>query len=310
MKVIFVNQRHGRTRAYPLDRLTKCLLAVVGLAVIGTVFSLGYSTALVRNPHIITVESARNWQHDLQRQGAELADLKQHTEMHIDGLAVRLAKLQAEVARLEGVGARVVAVAGFDGGEVDFSQPVGGGGSGADIADAESYGVDGLTTAVDRLERQIEDRGLQLEIIESVLEDRRINKEASPGGQPLDDAWISSSFGNRTDPFTGRRAFHSGIDFSSGGAGSDINSIAAGVIVWAGPRGNYGQTVDVDHGNGYMTRYAHASKVMVEVGDVVEKGETIALVGSTGRSTSPHLHLEVYKNGRIVNPWSLVHDGH
>ena len=310
MKLIIVNQRHGHTRSYRLSTPVKGLLAVLALAVSGSLFTFGYSTALVRNPQVITLDSARNWQQDLQRQGTELSELKQHTEMHIDALAVRLAKMQAELARLEGVGSRVVAVAGFDGGEFDFSQPVGVGGAGADIADAESYSIDGLTTAVDRLERQIEDRGLQLEIIESVLEDRRISEEASPGGQPLDDAWISSSFGHRTDPFTGRRAFHGGIDFSSGGAGSDINSIAAGVVVWAGPRSNYGQTVDIDHGNGYMTRYAHASKVLVEVGDLVKKGDTIALVGSTGRSTSPHLHLEVYKDGRIVNPWSLVHDGH
>ena len=122
------------------------------------------------------------------------------------------------------------------------------------------------------------------------------------GGKPLDSGWIASGFGQRPDPFTGKLSFHSGIDFTSGKPGAEINTVAAGVVTWSGPKSRYGLTVEGNHGNGFVTRYSHAEELFVGVGDLVRKGQNIALVGSTGRSTGPHVHFEIYKNGRVVDP--------
>ena len=126
-------------------------------------------------------------------------------------------------------------------------------------------------------------------------------------GRPVDQGWIASGFGKRPDPFTGKMTFHSGVDFSTGRAGAEIKTVASGVVTWSGPRSRYGLMVEVNHGNGFATRYAHAEKLFVNVGDIVEKGESVALVGSTGRSTGPHVHFEIYKNGRVVDPAAYIH---
>jgi murein DD-endopeptidase MepM/ murein hydrolase activator NlpD len=117
---------------------------------------------------------------------------------------------------------------------------------------------------------------------------------------------MSSAFGLRTDPFNGRVAWHGGVDFATQKAGADIISVAAGVVTAAGDRGGYGLSLDINHGNGYVTRYGHAEELRVDVGDIIKKGQVIALVGSTGRSTGPHVHFEVYKNGRVVDPASYI----
>ncbi|MEQ9209075.1 MAG: M23 family metallopeptidase, partial [Pseudomonadales bacterium] len=156
-------------------------------------------------------------------------------------------------------------------------------------------------------EEQLEDRQQQLEILEGLMSDRKIQSDVFIAGRPVERGWIASRFGRRPDPFTGRLTFHAGVDFTTGKAGSDINTVAAGVVTWSGPRSGYGLMVEVNHGNGFTTRYAHAEKLLVDVGDVVKKNQNIALVGSTGRSTGPHVHFEVYKNGRVVDPAAYIH---
>ena len=134
----------------------------------------------------------------------------------------------------------------------------------------------------------------------------RVFEAGLVAGRPIVMAWIASPCGSRPDPITGKSSFHSGIDLPTGKAGAQIRSVAGGVVTWAGPRCGYGLMVEVNHGNGFTTRYAHSQELFVEVGDVVSRDDKLALVGSTGRSTGPHVHFEVYKNGRVVDPASYI----
>ena len=157
---------------------------------------------------------------------------------------------------------------------------------------------------LDDLTTQIKDRERQLSVLESMISTRNLSRQIVPGGRPVTQGWISSYFGHRADPFTGRSAFHRGIDFA-GPAGAQVVAVASGVVTYSERALRLRQDVEINHGNGYVTRYAHNQRVLVAVGDTVQKGQPIALIGSTGRSTGPHLHFEVLKQGRAVDPMSL-----
>ena len=158
---------------------------------------------------------------------------------------------------------------------------------------------------LDDLTSQIKDRERQLSVLESMISTRNLSRQIVPGGRPVTQGWISSYFGHRADPFTGRKAYHRGVDFA-GPAGAQVVAVASGVVTYSKERFGYGKTVEINHGNGYVTRYAHNQKVLVGIGETVKKGQPIALIGSTGRSTGPHLHFEVLKQGRAVDPMSFV----
>jgi murein DD-endopeptidase MepM/ murein hydrolase activator NlpD len=143
-------------------------------------------------------------------------------------------------------------------------------------------------------------------VLETMLMTRNLEAEVMPTGRPISRGWLSSYFGIRTDPFSGRRVHHSGVDFA-GKLGSDVVAVAAGVVQYSGRRSGYGNLVEINHGKGYVTRYGHNLKNLVEVGQTVKKGEVIAKMGTTGRSTGPHVHFEVMVNGRQVNPKKYIH---
>lgn len=305
MKLILVDQHHGHSKTIVLKGWLKGLLS---LCLLGTPVALGYfgyQLAVSQESRVFTEETAGNWEQQLKLQSEQLADIKQNAEEQLEALTLRLAMMQARLVRLDAVGERITEIADLDEGEFDFSQPLTIGGP--EIGMAESYSTASFMNAVDLLEDQLDDRQQQLEILEGMMSDRKIQSDVFIAGRPLENGWIASRFGKRPDPFTGRLTFHGGIDFTTGKAGADINTVAAGVVTWSGPRSGYGLMVEVNHGNGFTTRYAHAEKLFVEVGDVVNKGENIALVGSTGRSTGPHVHFEVYKNGRVVDPAAYIH---
>ena len=138
-----------------------------------------------------------------------------------------------------------------------------------------------------------------------MLMERQLLDDTQPAGRPLEGGWISSGYGERIDPVSGRKEFHGGIDFA-GKPGLEVRSVADGVVTWSGKRWGYGNVVEISHGNGYLTRYAHNRSNLVELGQKVEKNETIALLGSSGRSTGPHVHFEVVRNGRTINPWKFI----
>jgi murein DD-endopeptidase MepM/ murein hydrolase activator NlpD len=158
---------------------------------------------------------------------------------------------------------------------------------------------------LDMLTDQIERREQQLEFMESLLSNRKLRDSGMIAGRPIVKGWLSSPYGYRTDPFHGRKAWHKGVDFA-GKQGSDIVAVGAGVVTWADKRSGYGNLVQINHGNGYTTRYGHNSEILVKSGDIVKKGQVIAKMGSSGRSTGAHVHFEVLKAGKSVNPLAYI----
>src|SRR5690606_12609434 len=152
---------------------------------------------------------------------------------------------------------------------------------------------------------QIDDRWLQLRVLEEMLKRRDVDAAVRPEGRPVGRAYVSSAFGLRIDPFTGRRALHKGIDFA-GRSGTAIVAVAAGIVTWSGPRSGYGRMVEIDHGNDLVTRYAHNAENLVQAGDVVTRGQPIARLGATGRATGPNLHFEVLRGGEAVDPLDFI----
>jgi murein DD-endopeptidase MepM/ murein hydrolase activator NlpD len=158
---------------------------------------------------------------------------------------------------------------------------------------------------VDELQSQLSSREQQLGVLENLILTRELNKQVYPEGRPVQEGFISSYFGQRADPFTGYTATHKGIDFA-GPEGTSVISVAAGLVTFAGDRAGYGNMVEVNHGNGMVTRYGHNEKLLVKQGEMIRKGQEVALMGSTGRSTGPHLHFEVVKNGIQVDPLRFI----
>jgi murein DD-endopeptidase MepM/ murein hydrolase activator NlpD len=236
-------------------------------------------------------------------QQAQLDELTRVSSDHLQALSVRLGQMQASMIRLDALGQRLTEVAGLEGGEFNFAQPPAQGGP----IGREAVGVDPteFLQTLDLLSRQIDNRGSQFEVLDELLADRSIRQEVLPAGRPVRNGWLSSYYGYRTDPFSGQRAWHSGIDYA-GVEGSDVIAVAAGVVTWSGPRYGYGNLVEVNHGSGYVTRYGHNRENLVEVGEAVRKGEVVARMGETGRATAPNTHFEVILDDRTVDPLEFI----
>ena len=179
------------------------------------------------------------------------------------------------------------------------------GGPEEDVLPGDSYTAPELTDMINQLEQQINDREKQLRLLDKVASRKKLEDELYVQGRPITWGWLSSKYGYRSDPFTGKRTWHAGVDLA-GKEGSDIIAVAAGVVTWADERYGYGNLVEIDHGDGLVTRYAHAKAIKVKVGDVVQKSQVVALMGSTGRSTGPHVHFEVIRNGKSENPVKYI----
>ncbi len=241
---------------------------------------------------------------ELKQQQKNLKEMSLSTTDNINALASRLGQLQSHVIRLDALGDRLSKVAGVDPTEFDFSSPPAVGGP-AHAGASESANFSNFMLDLENLTRELEDRDQQLAVLEEMLINRNVDQVVKPSGRPVTKGWLSSYFGVRTDPFTGRPDYHEGIDFA-GPEGGDVIAVASGVVTWAGARYGYGNLVEINHGKGYTTRYGHNSKVLVKVGDTVKKGDVISLIGSTGRSTGPHVHYEVLRNGHPINPLRFV----
>jgi murein DD-endopeptidase MepM/ murein hydrolase activator NlpD len=305
MKLIIVSSKHGESRTLSLGRWTRTLLSVCLLgAPLGFGGYLGYNMA-GSEQRALDYQTLQALKEQLVQEQAMLADNRQHTEQQLQALALRMAELQARLVRLDALGERITGVAKLDKGEFDFAQPPAVGGPEPDGQEQVVASADVLNS-IDQLTARLDDREQQLEILETLLANRKIEGESFLAGRPIKKGWQSSRFGHRNDPFTGKRAMHEGVDFA-GKLGSEIISVAAGVVTWSGDRYGYGLMVEVNHGGGYISRYGHNLENKVKVGDIVKKGQTIALMGSSGRSTGPHVHFEVYKHGRVVDPATYIH---
>ncbi len=304
MNVIFVGRKSGRVKQFDLQHpVIMSAAALLVLAIVGTAFSIGMGLG-ARHHGVNPIDQLGNWSAELLHQKAQIEDTKRVLQEKVNALAMRVGQMNANVIRLDALGKRLTRMANLDDGEFDFGHPpaLGGAESGADGQPAQ---VPDLTAMVDDLQTQLSSREQQLGVLENLILTRELNKQVYPEGRPVQEGFISSYFGRRADPFTGYSAVHKGLDFA-GPEGTKVSSVAAGLVTYAGERAGYGQMVEINHGNGLATRYCHNEKILVKQGDMVSKGQDLALMGSTGRSTGPHLHFEVLKNGTQVDPLRFI----
>ncbi|WP_101760166.1 M23 family metallopeptidase [Oceanicoccus sp. KOV_DT_Chl] len=305
MKVIIVSGKHGQSKSISLGRWTRTLLSLCLLGVpLGMGVVAGYELA-DNEGEVLDLQALSAMKEKNRKEQELVANTKKETEQRVQALTLRMAEIQARLVRLDALGERITTVAKLDKGEFDFSQLPALGGPETDEQGAFYENPD-FVDAMNNLVARVDDREQQLEILETLLANRKIEDEVFLAGRPIKKGWMSSHFGHRTDPFNGRLAMHEGVDFA-GKLGSDIVAVGSGVVTWSGERYGYGQLVEINHGSGYITRYAHNLENKIEVGDIVKKGQVIALMGSSGRSTGPHVHFEVYKHGRPVDPASYIH---
>lgn len=223
---------------------------------------------------------------------------------NLNAMAVRLGQMQAELMRLDSLGERLSALAGVKGGDskaVEVGNKAHGGQGGPLLPVQGEFDTDSLNRAIDQFSRRVEQRNETLSMLETEFMEMRLKKNLLPTTLPVDAQWNASAFGVRIDPFTGQHAMHEGVDFVAN-VGSAIVAAAGGVVITAEAHPQYGNLIEVDHGNGLSTRYAHASRFFVKPGQVVKRGQKIAEVGTTGRTTGPHLHFEVRFQGVAQNP--------
>lgn len=276
------------------------LVVLFGVGMLGLGFKLGMEN--VKYPeHQLTVSLRTLFDREQNR----LDETKLRVESSIDAMALRLGEMESRLLRLDALGERLVELGDFDDGEFDFdSNPAMGGPESLDELEMDTSLPD-LFNEISSLQTRLDDREMQLSLIEELIMHTNLDDAIHPAGKPINNGWISSYFGMRKDPFTGRRAMHKGMDFT-GKAGSDVVAVADGVVTWAGDRNGYGNLIEINHGKGFVTRYGHNNKMLVQVGDRVRQGQAIALMGSSGRSTGPHVHFEVIRNGKTINPTKYI----
>lgn len=301
MHIILLSRRHGAARSLSLDlRLILALLALLVVSALAAGAALG---AWWAPPSAMARDSARLSQ-VLDEQRAEVGAVRVDAQRQLDAFAAHLAELQARLTRLDALGERLTELADLDASEFDFSLDVGQGGL-EEPLEGSAYAPPPFISSLDELAMRLDSREQQLEVLESLLAERRLSEAEYLSGRPVLQGYMSSPFGRRSDPLTGRLSMHKGVDFAAK-AGSDVVAVAAGVVTWSGRKNGYGNMVEIGHADGYVTLYAHNQRNLVQVGDLVQRGQTIATVGRSGRSTGYHVHFEVSKNGRVVNPASYI----
>ena len=306
MKIIFLSNSCRRTASLDLCPARTVLvggllLACATAAALWGGFLIGQRTAAppigidVASPEILSL---------LEAERQAIADARSQQRAHTDVLALRIAEMQGHLMRLNALGDRLVEVGKLDKEEFDFasSPPVGGV---DDTLSGETDDIMELGVEMSRISVLLDDREDKLLAMEQLLTNRELMASIKISGRPVKKGWLSSAYGKRTDPFKGKKSFHRGLDFA-GKPGADVIAVASGVVSRSEKVDGYGNVVEIKHANGYSTLYAHNKENLVKVGDVVNKGETIALLGSTGRSSGPHVHFEVHRDGKHHNPLRFV----
>ena len=298
MHIILVSNRLTRARSLTLTTAHvvagSVVLAGMVIALAGVLFYVSVRhAAQLRLPMVESLVLSA--QRDQERKAEDFL------RENLNAMAVKLGQMQAQLMRLDALGERLSGLAGLKAQEFRFGEVPGRGGAVSTLSPPHDLSLDEFSQQLDALSKQMENRTDYLGIVESTLFDARVKRKLMPTITPIDASWNASSFGWRIDPITGQHALHEGIDFIAD-VGTPIFAAAGGVVVVAEFHSQYGQMIEIDHGNNFVTRYAHASKLLVKVGEVVRRGRKIAEVGSTGRSTGPHLHFEVRNKGLAQNP--------
>lgn len=273
------------------------------LASIGLIFVLSCGATIgwfLRASDTLMLQQVELAQQAIQQQQSQLTEVRAKAEQDLNALAAKLGQLQAHANRLNALGERLTEIGKLNDGEFDFGSAPGLGGPEAldTVSDTQQHD---LTDSLEALALQFAAQEQQLDVLEQVLLDRDLEAALMPTGSPVRAGYASSTYGMRIDPFTGRSHFHAGVDYN-GPRGTEILAVADGVVRFAGRSAGYGNTVEIDHGNGYVTRYAHNQENLAAEGARVRAGDVIAKMGSSGRSTGSHVHIEVLHNGRAVNP--------
>ncbi len=299
MNIILIpNNRHGKGRNTTLTNRHLVLIALIFFVVlpifVGVIAYRSQEMFSDYNADSLLVAQRR----ELAAQQRAISDIKRNAEAHLNALAQRLGQLQAQVLRLNALGSRLTRMAGLDSREFNFSADAAMGGPEKTMTTSSTPE---LIASLDRLTLETQRQQERLAALENLLLDRKLNAAVTPSGWPVEGGWISSGFGVRADPFNGHQSVHEGVDIASR-MGSPVLAVGDGLVTHSGEKSGYGLLVEVTHESGLITRYAHTSAALVKVGDRVRKGQEIALVGSSGSSTGPHLHFEVVRNGSAVNP--------
>jgi murein DD-endopeptidase MepM/ murein hydrolase activator NlpD len=306
MEILLISKKRGTTATV---RVSWWRLAVLGLGIVTTTaFAALWGYARGGDEMLETVlnnpdRSTSIWQRELLQQRRFLDDLRRDLDADLSALSSSVGRMQGSLTRLDAVAEHVLESNGLDAEEFAFPSPPPVGGPRGEPSEAPAW--DGLLANLEALAAELELRDARLAMLESFMLDKQQADDTQPLGRPLDDAWISSGYGYRTDPVTGRREFHRGIDFA-GKPGLEVRAVADGVVIWSGKRWGYGNLVELSHGNGYVTRYAHNRVNLVKVGEKVDKNQPIALLGASGRATGPHVHFEVVRNDQHVNPLKFI----
>ena len=298
MQIILISDRLARARSVhmSLAHLVGTAFAAL-LLLFGATASLYWLTlryaAEVRLPVLQQLVAAA--------QEAETERERLFVQQNLNSMAMKLGEMQAQLTRMDALGERLSALAGIKPQEFRVSEAPGLGGAAPTQLPPQNLSLGEFNEKLLLLARQVESRNDMLGVLEAQLFEQAVKKKMIPTMMPVKASYNPSGFGRRIDPFNGQWAMHDGIDFIAD-YGSPIVAAAGGVVIFAGFHPQYGYMVDVDHGNDLVTRYAHTSKIMVREGDLVQRGRKIAEVGSTGRSTGPHLHFEVRFRGAAQNP--------
>jgi murein DD-endopeptidase MepM/ murein hydrolase activator NlpD len=307
MNVVIFGKGFGSPRQVNLTGVTAALsIAVVAGLIVSAGFAVG-SWHSSRTGSGVSSDELQGLTGQLDEQRNSIDTIRQENEDTLDALSIRVAQMNARMLRLDALGRRLTDMANIDDGEFDFDSNPAVGGPEEPMSAGSNVAVPEMLDAMNLLGEQLSNREAQLDVLESVLMNQNLKDRVYPQGRPVGAGWISSYFGKRTDPFTGKAANHTGIDFA-GKSGAEITAVADGVVTWSADRYGYGIMVELNHGSGYSTRYAHNSENLVSVGDEVKKGQIVALMGETGRATGPNLHFEVLHNGSRVNPVKFIRE--
>jgi len=309
VKIILISNRANKARTLTLNSWAKGLLSVLLLGIpVAAGTMMGVKIADGRW-ELLFENSMNEMQHELVVQKGQVDDSRTEANNTLRAMTLKLAEMRTRLVRIDALGEHLTQIASLEDGEFDFSSAPGiGGPEEPELFEA----IDQLNMQSDleamfaKLDRQLNSRESQLQILTSMMSDSRLEKEQTVTGRPILKGWMSSEYGMRTDPFHGEQRWHGGVDFA-GKDGSAVIAVASGVVTWSGNRSGYGKLIELNHSDGFVTRYGHNEENLVALGSVVKKGQQIARMGSSGRSTGPHVHFEVFKNGRTVDPASYIH---
>ncbi len=308
MKIILISSRADRVRTISLNSWAKGLLSVLLLGIpVAAGTMLGVKIADGRW-ELLFDNSIGEMQHQLVVQQSHVDAGREQLDSSLAAMTGKLAQMRSRLVRLDALGEQLTQIASLEDGEFDFSVAPGLGGPDESLVNEVANSVDiqqELATMFARLDNSLNSRESQLSVLQSMLTENKLKSERMVAGRPITKGWMSSEYGMRVDPFHGNKRWHGGVDFA-GRKGSDIIAVASGVVTWSGERSGYGLMVELNHSDGYITRYAHNEKNVADLGAIVKKGDVIAKMGSSGRSTGPHVHFEVFKNGRTVDPASYI----